>query len=571
MKRYPFILGIFFLLLEYACSSEENIPTDTHNLSNTIIYSRGLKTDTSLSEGDLALFNASGALQIDNEILTYSGSHWINNNTWEYTSNGEVYMTVLHPVYADTIYTSENLYSEGELEDILIAQDTISNFSDINLSFKHLFSLLTIHVDSSLQEDLTELQLTVPLMVSTISPSTGEIQTIAESHTTIKSSNADGEYSFILPPIENGILEIGFTTNDNQQFTQTLEPYSFKSGFKYECNLINGETQPGIRTAEDLIAFSLLVNGKTPSNGKTLEDYGESNREQTIYRLLADIELTETECLSLLPIGYSNTKTFNDIFDGGGHYISNLIIPDKSTNSDVGKLFSGLFGYIDSIGVVRNLHIINASSVETPTCTYVGAIAARCYGTINNCSVQNSTLKPGENGYLGVICCRLSGNIINSYTSNNKVSANGASAVGGIAGDSYGYILNCYTYNNSFTTVKNAKSGGIVGISPSNYLLTINNCYVYHQSSPNYWGAAIGLSQNVTINNFLYNRGSLYYETDPQTTPSNCIIYDSNFCIEGVSISTYLNEWISTSGSTDYPDLTFNAWKTNEDGTVTFQ
>ena len=86
---------------------------------------------------------------------------------------------------------------------------------------------------------------------------------------------------------------------------------------KYECNIVRLDSSPGIRTAEDLIAFSQLIN-KTYKGNKTLDDFGKQVNGEMIYSLCNDIELTEEDCNRLEPIGYHTDIPFSDTFDGKG-------------------------------------------------------------------------------------------------------------------------------------------------------------------------------------------------------------------------------------------------------------
>lgn len=104
-------------------------------------------------------------------------------------------------------------------------------------------------------------------------------------------------------------------------------------------------------SAEDLIAFSLLINNKE-YNGKSLSDFGITKDGVTTYRLLNDIELTDEDCKRMKPIGMDGkTLEYKDIFDGQGFSICNLTLPNTSS----GK--SGLFGHTSENAMIKNLCI----------------------------------------------------------------------------------------------------------------------------------------------------------------------------------------------------------------------
>ncbi len=575
MKRFSLLISILCAILCWSCQSETSLPVDHASIQNNL-HSRGLVTETSLPQGASALFNATGGLVLNNEVFTYNGSFWSNGTALEYTpSSPDIYLTALYPVLENQIYSTETLYSNGELEDMLIAKDTLTSSSKASLNFQHLFSLLTIHVDEKIQRTLQEIRLKTPQKVSQITPKTGDFRLADESHTTIQSYRTDGTYPFILPPMENQVLEITIRTSAEEEYAQRLEPYTFQSGYKYECHLVSADERPGIRTAEDWVDFSLLINAKTPyyDSDKTLEDFGESMDGRMTYRLLADITFTESHCKHLLPIGYYDLRAFQDVFDGGGHVITDLIIPDKSTNNNVNNSYSGLFGDIGTEGIVKNLHLNHAHTVDHPTSTRIGILSARNKGSIINCTIEYSTIHYEYNNSTGFLCGLLAnGYIVNCCTANNHLESTTTCLIGGLAGDASGYMINSYTYNNVYSSTTKSYVGGLAGGSPSK--LIIDNCYVYHpqETKEDNFGSAVGKAINVTTRDFLTNIKTIYkYNINNQSTFTNSKLYNSNFCIDDTPITVYLNNWMTEKGSTLYPELTFTPWRTQENGSATFQ
>ena len=293
------------------------------------------------------------------------------------------------------------------------------------------------------------------------------------------------------------------------------------------------------------------------------------------YRLLADIVLTEEDCSKLAPIGEddgrSNTDTyFYDTFDGEGHTISNLILSDKIPNKETG--YSGLFGHVEETGIVKNIHINNASSVTSPICKFIGVIAADNNGTIDNCSVSNSTLYSMKEGRIGTICAVSTGEITNCYSYDNNLYGTETTYIGGIAAMANNMIINCYSYkNNIYPGSSSDKIGSVVGAITENKLLNIRNCYIYHnQEDTLYWYSAIGSTNKTSIKSFYYNKGELTGGT-LNYTPQNVEKYDADFKFEGKHISTLLNQWIDTTGKESYSTYTFRRWKVSTDGSACFQ
>lgn len=563
-------LWIFFCLLlgliVYGCDSQPIPISPIGNIGH--ISSRNLTSPSVLAPGSKALFNASGGLAFANEIFVFTGSQWESASTslspdHLKTTN----LTALYPAYnneQENILITSNPYIENALTDVLIAKRTFTSETEIDLEFKHLFAKLTLHVASSLEGEIYDLAVIAPKVISINGNDGSFMVSTNEFHLTILSRDELGDYSCIIPAIENCNLTIIINPGENE--IRHPLTHNFESGKKYECTITQTDTRPGIRTAEDLIDFSLLINNKNSLTGKTLSDFGETVNGRTTYRLLADIDFYGIQSEDMLPIGYNESKPFEDIFDGQGYIIYNLTIPDKGINSTLYTHISSLFGCIGENGIVKNLHVYNAKTISSPICNNVGGIATQNHGLIENCSVQNSSLN--KVAKVGGICGTLSstGYIINCYTSNNVFEGN---ETGGIAGNMAGTVLNCFMYNNNFLNTKDGTFNG--GISGQSNKGQIHNCYIYQESIPNYWGAVLGKSADTTMRKFYYNNCSYFVFVGEYSTSSNATKYDENFKVSGTHISDLLNNWITTTGKTDYPDIAFKAWKEAENGSACFQ
>ena len=533
------------------CVSEPIVPDTTPIIGN--ISTRGNSySENSLPVGSTALFNTSGDIIIQNQIFTFDGNYWKGKEDIPWTGTcTSTNLTALHPGKNGEYLITEQPYVNNELIDVLIAQATITNESKIDLDFKHLFSMLTIHIQSPLKDAVTEISLTVPKVTKV--NENGSLE-ISGTHTTTPTINTEGNYTFIIPYLEDCALTLTFTLNDQDTPISYPLTHTFLSGYKYECN-VTDKKKPGIYSAEDLIEFSRIYN-----QGGNLSKFGEKqdNEKMTFY-LLTDIDFSDINSYDLLPIG--NNTTFTDIFDGQGHSIKNLIIPDKKTNINVETEYSGLFGFIGREGIVKNLNIINASTVNDQTCKRVGGIASRNEGIIQDCSVQNSILKSASGGYVGGICAILASGsyIINCKSINNTITASSESQVGGIIGGHCGKILNCYTYDNSLIVNSGSYTGGIVGSVSTTETLEIANCYVKNLRVNENQGAIIGTSQKkqFIFDNVFYNGGNII--ANKETTYENVQKYQ-NFSVDNKHISILLNEWIENTGKTKYQELTFKNW-----------
>ena len=566
MKTLSLFTGVVLLYLS-SCEYQTDSPTPfvPHNL----ILSRNVIHKDTLPTGTNILFNAQGALNCHNQILTYNGKQWNGQDTllWEDIPQATTY-TALYPVHADLQYSMEQLYTDSGLNDILIAQDTLFKKQNIRLSFLHLFSKLTIQISPDLHQSLKEIQLITPFRISNLSPPSGDFTLIPQEHIDRCARKESRSYSFIIPPMKESSLRLELLLGD-QTHSYQLPPYTFESNTQYSCSLHS--PIKGIQTANDLIAFSQLINKRNYTGDKTLEDFYTISGNDTIFHLLADIKLTEKDCQQLLPIGYYTHCEFGHIFEGNGHTISYLQIPDRSLNSIVQNQYCGLFGLIGSSGVVRNLNLHQARSTNSPNAKQIGALAASNNGLIINCSVSSSFITNGETtNVLGFICGNNSGYIINCNATHCSMNAGLNSKVGAIAGNATGYILNCYAYNNTFTPKNTSYTGGIVGISSSSQPLTIENCCVYHNKTYNYFGSIIGYPRKDSISHVYYNNGNTYY-LESNSYLNHCIPYNSSLQANGASLSQLLNEWIETTGTNKYSQYLFKDWENNENELPTFK
>ncbi|WP_164516835.1 hypothetical protein [Clostridium transplantifaecale] len=203
-----------------------------------------------------------------------------------------------------------------------------------------------------------------------------------------------------------------------------------------------------IGSAEDLAAFRDWVNGvdRSPydSKGKTV-------------RLTADITLSGRT--DWTPIGEYATP-FSGTFDGGGHFIRNLKINDRSRD------YLGLFGWVDK-GTIRNLGLEN---VQISGKNYIGGIAAyldKGSSVLNCYSIGNVT----GNAYVGGLVGNVQGKSLDEEDSRKSIINNcwyagnveaGVEKAGGIAGRISAGCEIEHNYSTG-TTAAEVQSGGLIG------------------------------------------------------------------------------------------------------------
>lgn len=567
MKYNSLMIGLSVLALQ-SCT-DNLIYTELRNeailTGNTYkaAFTENSSADQSftLNSGSRILLNASGSLQINNEVLTYIDNQWKAENEFDWTGVAEnTTITALYPVYSDLAYTKENLYRNESLEDILYVNDEFPAGNNINLQFKHLFSLLTLHVDEKLQTDFQKIEVKCPVVVSAIEPESAQMMlTTNEAHTSsITRISSSGNYSFIVPPAENVTISIDIQTNGKKYSTQ-LQSKSFIGNQEYIYNLKTSEKTPGIVTAEDWIAFSQLINHKniTEYDGKTLNDFGEMIDGVMTYRLLNDIDFEGVDCSKLEQIKESDE--FNDVFDGQGYTISHFI-PHSGNGT------TGLFAKIGKTGIVKNLHMKSCSITigsKPGSKSGVGILAGLNIGVITNCSVKSGTLNAiAQPTTTGGIAGMSKGSIINCLVANMEITS-GESSCGAITGYSQGYILNCGSVNN----IMKSKSyyGGISGNSSSEIPTHIDNCYVYNiTASKANGGLFYGTAKQSVYSNSFYetSKSNIKYliKDGTNNTKTNIFKYESDFTYNSIPVYQLLNQWIDETAPTLYPDYTFTRW-----------
>ena len=202
---------------------------------------------------------------------------------------------------------------------------------------------------------------------------------------------------------------------------------------------------------------------------------GGTEYQNTYFELGDDIEydytgLAENES-NYTPIGgdfKSVTRIFKGHFDGKGHTVSGIRF--KSTD-----YYKGLFGYINSDAVVKNVTLSDAR-ITGNDCTG-GIVGYNANGTVENChTLSTVTILTVQNApwFHGGIVGKNYGTV-KGCTSAATVSGNGG--VGGIVGANYYFIQDCLVLGGSVSGKSNV--GGIVGYEAEDGTLTNNYYTVY--------------------------------------------------------------------------------------------
>jgi len=185
-------------------------------------------------------------------------------------------------------------------------------------------------------------------------------------------------------------------------------------------------------------AADLMLLGKTP------DDYDKH------FKLMADIDLSGHlyDAALIAPDGNPNDPafqgtSFNGVFDGNSHAISNMTID--------GDGYLGLFGRTESAGILENLELTDVNIVGTD---YVSGLVGFNRGSIASSCVTGTII---GNKRVGGLTGRNWGSIAASY---NAAAVTGHDDIGGIAAANYGTIRNSY---NAGPAEGSLDVGGLVG------------------------------------------------------------------------------------------------------------
>ena len=185
----------------------------------------------------------------------------------------------------------------------------------------------------------------------------------------------------------------------------------------------------------------------------------------------------------------NSSSRYTGIFDGLGHVITGLTI-NLPASSNV-----GMFGYVDSSGVIRNVGLSGGSVAAD---SYVGQVAGVANGTIANVYAGGNVTATNADSQAGDLVGRLNGGTITNSHATGQVS--GAANVGGLVGVNFsGTVSNSYATGNVTASAAASPVGGLVGVLDSG---TITNSHATGQvSGGSLAGGLVGFSSNGTISN----------------------------------------------------------------------
>ena len=211
-------------------------------------------------------------------------------------------------------------------------------------------------------------------------------------------------------------------------------------------------------------------------------------------KLTADLDLSG---IILYPIG--DLGQFTGVFDGSNHTISNAVIsqPDSS--------YVGLFGYVFSGGLIRNLSVENVNITGR---YYVGGLVGyNSNGTISNCYVTGAI--SGTEFCVGGLVGVNGGSLAGCYAGGSVTgTGDDRSYVGGLVGSNWGSLTSCYSTGSvSGTGDTSSYVGGLVGYNQGGALTA---CYVTGSVSGVYYvGGLVGYNGDGATLTSCYTTGSV--------------------------------------------------------------
>ncbi|MCL2100284.1 MAG: hypothetical protein FWH22_01050 [Fibromonadales bacterium] len=247
------------------------------------------------------------------------------------------------------------------------------------------------------------------------------------------------------------------------------------------------------------------------------------------YKLTADITLTS----EWTPIGHWNSTSdyayFNGTFDGNNKTITGI----ANTNTIEFIQYRGMFVYIDTDGIVKNLALknvnikskgsalggiagVNHGTILNSSVTgivegnadYVGGVVGLNYGKLSNCHVDGNVENlDSYQGSVGGVAGRNEGTLENCYATGSVEGQSQEGGSGGVVGNNLGKVSNSYAIGN----VKGAYLvGGVVGRNQSGVqIAVIENCYATGSvEGENVVGGILGLNGGGTVEN-CYATGSV--------------------------------------------------------------
>ena len=250
-------------------------------------------------------------------------------------------------------------------------------------------------------------------------------------------------------------------------------------------------------------------------NSRHLNNITGISTENKYFLQKADIDLQSQSftplCAELSASDYNGE--FKGTYDGGGYEIDNISFNSSGSN------VVGLFSTIAANGIVKN---VTLSNINIAAGNFVGGIAGKCLGTIENCIVESGSVT--GNARVGGIVGQLPKGVPSVKKCINKanvksVMTSGESFVGGIVGQSdqitRGTVIISQCGNEGEIYSACNYVGGIIGRSVIKS--GINQCYNKGKvKGARFVGGILGQSNALVLQNCYNSAEVIGTETETQ-------------------------------------------------------
>lgn len=219
----------------------------------------------------------------------------------------------------------------------------------------------------------------------------------------------------LVPASESSISATDAAVVSTEPAAVSAERPAAEESTTYDGYTVDKQGNVEISNASGLKHLAEVVNGGDSLQGKTV-------------RLASDIDLNNE---AWEPIGNTEARSFNGVFDGAGHVISNLLV-EGAVNTSASNAYHGLFGCTAN-GEIKNLTVTNARVTGG---LGVGAIVGRPYTSkMTNLTLAGDVQVSGY-AYVGGMLGR------NAYAdlTNLKVDVKPGSRVDAQSKDSMTYV-----------------------------------------------------------------------------------------------------------------------------------
>jgi filamentous hemagglutinin family protein len=215
------------------------------------------------------------------------------------------------------------------------------------------------------------------------------------------------------------------------------------------------------------------------------------------YALGRDIDASATSGWNagagFVPVGIS-AASFTGRFDGQNHIVDRLTIFLPLADS------VGMFGYVNSSGIIQNVGLTNMTITGL---THVGGlIGYDAAGAVNNAYSTGSVTSDAISSYVGGLIGFSGSNVSNSFSSATVFAGAASNYIGGLIGQAGAGVSNSYHATGSVTAgAASTYVGGLIGYS----LGSVSHAY-------NTGPVLIGATGSANFGGLIgYSAGDIYY------------------------------------------------------------